>query len=154
VGASNTELNILRPLLNSPSWATSVFIQTYDEAGALYDHVVPASMMQPDSFAPMLQAGDKPGDFAHSGLRIPVMVISPWSKPNYVSHTWRDLTSILRLIETRFNIVPPLTARDAAADNMMEFFDFTTPHWLTPPSLPTQPTNGVCSNSLEKAPGY
>jgi len=141
-------------LLNSPSWATSVFIQTYDEAGALYDHVVPASMMQPDSFPPMLQAGDKPGDFAHSGLRIPVMVISPWSKPNYVSHTWRDLTSILRLIETRFNIAQSLTARDAAADNMMEFFDFTTAHWLTPPSLPTQPTNGVCSNSLEKAPGY
>jgi phospholipase C len=153
VGASNTELNILRPLLNSPSWATSVFIQTYDEAGALYDHVVPASMIQPDSIAPMLQAGDKPGDFAHAGLRIPLMVISPWSRPNYVSHTWRDLTSILRLIETRFN-VPSLTARDAAADNMMEFFDFTTPHWLTPPSLPTQPLSGVCNNSLEKAPGY
>jgi phospholipase C len=153
VGASNTELNILRPLLTSPSWATSVFIQTYDEGGALYDHVVPASMIQPDSIAPMLQAGDKPGDFAHTGLRIPVMVISPWSKPNYVSHTWRDLTSILRLIETRFN-VPSLTARDAAADNMMEFFDFSSPHWLTPPTLPTQPTNGVCSNNLEKAPGY
>jgi hypothetical protein len=59
----------------------------------------------------------------------------------------------LRLIETRFN-VPSLTARDAAADNMMEFFDFTTPHWLTPPSLPTQPISGVCNNSLEKAPGY
>ena len=153
VGASNTELNILRPLLTSPSWATSVFIQTYDEAGALYDHVVPASMIQPDSIGPMLQAGDKPGDFAHSGLRIPVMVISPWSKPNYVSHTWRDLTSILRLIETRFN-VPSLTARDAAADNMMEFFDFSSPHWLTPPALPTQPTSGVCNNNLEKAPGY
>ena len=153
LGASNTELNILRPLLTSPSWATSVFIQTYDEAGALYDHVVPASMIQPDSIPPMLQAGDKPGDFAHSGLRIPVMVISPWSKPNFVSHTWRDLTSILRLIETRFN-VPSLTARDAAADNMMEFFDFSAPHWLTPPTLPTQPTNGVCNNNLEKAPGY
>jgi len=36
----------------------------------------------------------------------------------------------------------------------MEFFDFTTPHWLTPPVLPGQPTNGVCNNSLEKAPGY
>jgi phospholipase C len=140
-------------LLNSPSWATSVFIQTYDEVGALYDHVVPASMMQPDAIPPMLQAGDKTGDFAHSGLRIPVMVISPWSKPHYVSHTWRDLTSILRLIETRFN-VPSLTPRDGTADNMMEFFDFTTPHWLTPPVLPGQPTNGVCNNSLEKAPGY
>ena len=151
-GAANTA-KILNALLASPSWATSVFILTYDEAGALYDHVVPASMVAPDSIAPMLQAGDKPGDFAHSGLRLPVIVISPWSRQRYVSHTWRDLTSILRLIETRFN-VPSLTARDAAADNMMEFFDFSSPHWLTPPPLPPQPTTGVCNFNLEKAPGY
>jgi phospholipase C len=86
-------------------------------------------------------------------MRIPIIVISPWVKPHYVSHTWRDLTSILRLIETRFN-VPPLTARDATADNMMEFFDFSSPRLLTPPPLPNQPTNGTCNFQLEKAPGY
>jgi hypothetical protein len=57
------------------------------------------------------------------------------------------------LIEVRFS-VPNLTARDAAADNMTEFFDFTSPHWLTPPPLPAQPTTGACSFSLEKAPGH
>jgi hypothetical protein len=42
------------------------------------------------------------------------------------------------LIETRFG-VSPLTARDAAADDMQEFFDFTSPSWMTPPPMPQQP---------------
>lgn len=80
-------------------------------------------------------------------------VISPWAKPHYVSHTWRDLTSILRLIEVRFKVAP-LTARDAAADDMMEFFNFNNAYWLTPPMLPVQPTNGTCDLTKEKAPGF
>jgi phospholipase C len=151
LGAANNR-KLINALLASPSWASSVFIVTYDEGGALYDHVVPATLMKPDNIAPMLKASDQPGDFAHSGSRIPLMVISPWVKPHLVSHVWRDITSILKLIEVRFN-VQPLTARDAAADDMEEFFDFSSPHLLTPPPLPDQPTNGVCNNNLEKAPG-
>jgi phospholipase C len=46
-------------------------------------------------------------------------------------------------VETRFNL-PPLTARDAAADDMTEFFDFINPPaFLTPPALPAQPTTGL-----------
>jgi hypothetical protein len=59
----------------------------------------------------------------------------------------------LRLIETRSNVAG-LTARDSNADNMMEFFDFSNSYWLHPPPLPTQPTNGTCNHSLEKAPGF
>lgn len=151
LGAANNR-KLINALIASPSWASSVFIVAYDEGGALYDHVVPSTLMQPDSIAPMLKSTDQPGDFAHSGSRIPLMVISPWVKPHLVSHVWRDITSILKLIEVRFN-VQPLTARDAAADDMEEFFDFSSPHWLTPPPLPDQPTTGVCDNRLEKAPG-
>jgi phospholipase C len=156
---NNTQLgaadvaNILNELLASPSWASSVFILTYDEGGGLFDHVGPASMIKPDGIAPMLQAGDQPGKFDHAGFRIPIVVVSPWVKPHYVSHTWRDLTSILRLIEIRFNVTG-LTARDINADDMMEFFDFSNSYWLNPPPLPTQPTNGTCNYSLEKAPGF
>jgi phospholipase C len=149
-GAANNE-KIINALLNSPSWASSVFILTYDEAGGLHDHVVPASTVAPDNIPPMLLKGDEPGDFTHTGFRVPVIVISPWVRPNYVSHTWRDYTSILRLIEDRFNVAP-LTARDASSDDMSGFFDFTTPHWLTPPPLPDQPTNGTCNDKLETAP--
>ncbi len=145
--------NFINKLMASPSWGTSVFILSYDEAGGLYDHVPPQSIVKPDNIPPMLLSGDAPGDFAHTGYRLPLIVVSPWSKPNFVSHVQRDLTSILKLIEVRFN-VPALTARDAAADDMAEFFDFSTPHWLTPPPLPTQPTSGVCDRTKERAPGF
>ena len=151
-GMANTK-KIVDVLMNSPSWPSSVFILSFDEAGGFFEHVIPASMVAPDNIPPMLKLYQAAGDFAHSGMRIPIIVISPWVKPHYVSHTWRDLTSILRLIETRFN-VPPLTARDATADNMMEFFDFSSPRLLTLPPLPNQPTNGTCNFQLEKAPGY
>jgi phospholipase C len=130
-----------------------VFILTYDEYGGQFDHVIPARMVPPDTIPPMLTPSSPAGDFAHSGLRVPLVVVSPWVKPNFVSHTARDFGSILRLIEDRFGVAP-LTARDAAADNMMEFFDFSAPHLLTPPPLPPQPVNGVCDKSLEKAPGF
>ncbi len=87
------------------------------------------------------------------GFRVPFILISPWAKPHYVSHTPMEFTSILKLIELRFN-VPALTARDAAAPDMTEFFDFTNPQWLTPPATKFQPTDGLCSQNAEKAPGW
>jgi phospholipase C len=151
-GAANTK-KILDALMNSPSWPSSAFVLTFDEGGGLFDHVPPATLEKPDSIAPMLRTGDQPGDFNQTGIRVPLIVISPWSKPNFVSHRTRELTSILRLIQVRFG-VPNLTARDAAADDMTEFFDFTSPQWLTPPALPAQPTTGACNFNLEKAPGH
>ena len=59
-----------------------------------------------------------------------MMVISPYSKKNYLSHATADYTAILKLIEKRFNL-SPLTARDAAQIDMdTEFFDFSAP-WLS-----------------------
>ena len=146
--------NIINSLIGSASWPDSALILTYDEGGGLYDHVRPAREVMPDSIPPNLQSTDKPGDFNQSGFRVPIIVFSPWVKPSFVSHTARDYTSILRLIEDTFH-VPPLTLRDAQADNMIEFFNFTgAPPRLTPPTLPPQPTNGVCNNNLENAPGF
>jgi phospholipase C len=120
-------------------------------------------MALPDGYPPQTTAGqDQPGIFNQAGLRVPLIVASPWTGPNQVSHTVRDHTSILKLIETRFSL-PPLTGRDAAADDMEEFFNFQSPPWLTPPPvckngntnaciLP-QPTTGTCNLNLEKAPG-
>ena len=74
-----------------------------------------------------------------------MMVISPFTKKNYVSHTVADYTAILKFIETRFNI-PSLTKRDAAQMDMTEFFDFQNTPWATPPSnVPTQSTSGACN---------
>jgi phospholipase C len=146
--------NIINTLMSSPSWQSSALILAYDEGGGLYDHVLPAREVKPDSLAPKLKSTDKPGAFNQTGFRVPMIVFSPWAKPSFVSHTTRDYTSILRLIEDRFNVAP-LTLRDANADNMMEFFDFSgVPPLLTPPILPPQPTNGNCQQNMEKAPGF
>jgi len=145
--------NIINAFLQSPIYQNSVFILTYDDPGGLYDHVPPFTEVAPDNIPPMLEPTDIKGTFATSGLRVPVVVISPWTKPHYVSHVNRDYTAILKFIETRFNI-PPLTARDAAQDDMTEFFNFSAPQVPTPPALPVQPTSGACNHSLEKAPGF
>lgn len=145
--------NIINKFLQSPSYASSVFILTYDEPGGQYEHVPPFNEVAPDTIPPMLKPGDISAQFNQSGLRVPLIVISPWTKPHFVSHVNRDSTAILKFIETRFGL-PSLTARDGAQDNMTEFFDFSAPQIPTPPPLPVQPTSGTCSQSLEKAPGY
>jgi phospholipase C len=82
-------------------------------------------------------------DFTYTGFRMPLIVVSPYTQKNFVSHTPADLTAILKLVETRFSI-PPLTNRDAAQTDMTEFFNFSNPPWLVPPTPPAQATNGAC----------
>jgi phospholipase C len=143
---------IIDALMNSSAWNDSIFILAYDEGGGLYDHVPPFTVVAPDATPPQLGPNDLPGDFTLSGFRVPIMVVSPFVKPHFVSHTNRELTSILKLIETRFNLAP-LTARDAAADDMTEFFDFINPPaFLTPPTLPAQPTTGLDDISKQAPP--
>lgn len=151
-GAADTK-KLIDALMNSAAWQSSVFILTYDEAGGLYDHVPPIQVSPPDDIPPNFNDtdGGRYDTFTYSGFRVPVIVVSPWVKKNYVSHTPRTFASILKLIETRFG-VPSLTKRDGQADDMTEFFDFSNPAWMTPPPLPDQPTNGLCDRTQEVAP--
>jgi phospholipase C len=148
--------SLINALMSSSSWNDSVFILTYDEYGGFYDHVPPQLTVSPDGILPSdLQPGDPCNngsgksigggtcDFLYTGYRVPLIVVSPFVKKNYVSHTPADHTAILKLIETRFNL-PSLTARDAAQMDMSEFFDFVNMPWKIPPSPPAQPTNGAC----------
>ena len=137
--------SLINGLMVSTSWKDSAFILTYDEFGGLYDHVSPQPAISPDGIKPVdLLPGDicttttgPTCDFIYTGYRVPLIVVSPYTKKNYVSHTVADTTAILKLIETRFN-VPALTKRDAAQIDMTEFFDFSNPVWMTPPSPPAQ----------------
>jgi phospholipase C len=143
--------SIINSVMASSSWKDSVFILTYDEGGGLYDHVSPAAAVIPDGIGPKdLFAGDictkstgPTCNFRFTGYRVPLLVISPFTKKHYVSHTTADFTAILKLIEVRFGL-PALTKRDAAQKNMTEFFDFTNPPWLTPPTPPVQSTSDPC----------
>jgi phospholipase C len=166
--------SIISALMNSDAWQDSVFILTYDEGGGLYDHVPPVSVPLPDSYAPGSCPDPNNGSFAYcltgklggtfdlTGFRVPLMVISPYAKPNFVSHTPRDYTAILAFIEKTFN-VKSLTARDAywqdPSRDMSEFFDFSTPALLNAPNgkpwsqvLNTKPPNGICDPTKEAGP--
>lgn len=142
---------MMSALMQSPSWKDSAFLLTFDEFGGFYDHVPPHPAVSPDGIKPIdLQPGDvcttitgPTCDFTYTGYRVPLIVMSPYAKKNYVSHSVADLTAILKLIETRFG-VPPLTKRDAAQIDMTEFFDFNNPPWTTPPSPPAQNVSGAC----------
>ncbi|MHB8215121.1 MAG: alkaline phosphatase family protein [Candidatus Sulfotelmatobacter sp.] len=143
--------SIVNALMTSVSWKDSAFILTYDESGALYDHVAPQPAVSPDGIKPVdLEPGDicttQTGptcDFVYTGYRVPLIVISPYASKHYVSHTVMDYTAILKLIEARFKL-SPLTKRDAAQKAMTEFFNFNFPPWTKPPSPPAQYTTGPC----------
>jgi len=148
---------IINALMASQSWKDTVLILTYDEGGGFYDHVPPQPAVPPGDgmnfpadlilSPPDLCANDTTDlicGFYYTGYRLPMIVVSPFTKANYVSHTVMDYTAILKLIETRFNL-PSLTARDAAQPDMTEFFDFVNVPWATPPSnIPAQNTGMPC----------
>jgi len=174
--------SIFNALINSPSWKDTVFFQTFDEAGGLFDHVSPmidgrpilelsvsatgqavgpglystdAAIMHvpnPDGIAPRdLLPNDRPGNFTRTGFRVPLIIVSPFAKVHFVSHTPMDYTAILRFVEERFNL-PNLNARDAAQPLMDEFFDFANSPNLNPGAPPSQPINIPCNADLASAP--
>jgi phospholipase C len=67
-------------------------------------------------------------NFNQLGIRVPFIAVSPFSKPNYVSHTIGDHTSLLALIERRFlmvnGVTQHLTRRDQYANALLDMFDF------------------------------
>ena len=85
---------------------TAIFI-TYDDYGGWYDHVAPPKI---DRWGP--------------GARVPLLIISPWAKKGFIDHTQYDTTSLLKFIETRWNL-QPLGTRDAATNDLSNAFDFT-----------------------------
>jgi phospholipase C len=77
------------------------------------------------------------GFSAQLGFRIPNMIVSPFVRKHYVSHTAMDHTAVIKFVENRFiGSSAHLTKRDAAQPDLLEFFDFNNIPWETPPSPP------------------
>ncbi len=114
---------VVQALGSSPLWPKTLFILTYDEHGGYYDHVPPPVALAPDAIPPTVQPGETTYDgFARYGFRVPTVVVSPYAKRSYVSHTVYDHTSILALVERKFNL-PAITLRDANANDVTDFLD-------------------------------
>jgi phospholipase C len=126
---------VINAVMAGPAWERTLLIWTFDEHGGYYDHVPPPRAVPPDAIAPDVPAGQSAYDgFGRYGFRVPAAVVSAWARPLYVSHRVFDHASILKLVETKWNL-PALTFRDANAANMLDMLDFRLPAFRQPPRL-------------------
>jgi phospholipase C len=133
---------VVHAVTTGKAWDKTLLIWLYDEHGGYYDHVVPPAAIAPDSIKPRLPAGSIPGGYDRYGFRVPAAIISPYARPKYVSHVVHDHTSVMKLIETKWNL-PALTFRDANADNLLDAIDLSgPPAFAEPPVLP-EPALGL-----------
>lgn len=146
---------VVQLLMKYPAvWEKTLLVYSYDEHGGYYDHVPPPPALSPgDGSHPQLPDGVPSfgDDYTRYGFRVPCVVVSPWARRNFVSHTVFDHTSLLRTIETKWNL-PALTYRDANASELSECLVHAgPPPFLEPPALaaapPSQPTGQAAADS-------
>jgi phospholipase C len=134
--------SIVNAIGQSPYWGNTAIIVTWDDWGGWYDHVPPPNIR--DSY--------------EYGLRVPLIVMSAYAKPAYVSHVTHDFGSILKFTETVFDlgeIDPAVGYADSHSDDLSDCFNFNqvalifTPiaapldanYFLNDKSPPTPPDN-------------
>ena len=116
----------------SKDWASTMVVVAYDDSDGWYDHVVPPKINgSHDPAQDCADAcGDKPAaagyqDRCGYGPRLPLLVISPYSKPNHVDHARTDQGSVLRFIEDNWNLGRIGDAswddRSASLEGMLDF---------------------------------
>jgi|HubBroStandDraft_4_1064222.scaffolds.fasta_scaffold06007_5 phospholipase C len=80
--------SVVNAIGNSPYWANTAILITWDDWGGWYDHVVPPLIL----------------NHYEIGFRVPLIVISPYAKANYISHTFYEFGSTLKFIENTFGL--------------------------------------------------
>jgi phospholipase C len=98
--------SIVNAVGGSSYWDSTAIFVSWDDWGGWYDHVAP----------PVVNSYEY-------GLRVPLIVISPYAVPGYVSHVTHDFSSILKFVETVFNL-PSLGFGDQYSDDLMDCFNF------------------------------
>jgi len=126
--------DIISHAFASPLWPELAIVLNYDEGGGFFDHVPPPAACPPSAAAP-----DAP--YTVEGIRVPLMVVSPYARKAYVSHVHHSHTSVTRLIEALHDL-PAITARDANSDALLDMFDFRCPDFVNPPSPGARPPGG------------
>ena len=139
---------ILDILTSNPEvWSKTALFITYDENDGFFDHVVPPC--PPTSRSNGLSTCDVSDElFAGNGsnvagpyglgIRVPMLVVSPWTKGGWVCSQTFDHTSILRFIEQRFGVIEPNISawRRAVCGDLTSAFNFANPD-ATAPALPS-----------------
>jgi phospholipase C len=131
--------DVFQAVSQGPGWSSTVLIINFDEWGGFFDHVAPPRAQAANAVDPDIINGQ-----TLLGMRVPVVVASPLSAGNPASPIINSLvfdhTSVLKLIEWRWNL-PPLTPRDAGSDvnNLAYALNFNNPQTAVP-TLPKPET--------------
>jgi phospholipase C len=124
-------VNTLNRLQQMPEWRSMAVIIAFDDSDGWYDHVMPPIVNQSNTPLDFLcgERTDGPGARCGYGPRLPLLVISPYARENYVSHTLTDQTSILRFIEDNWLGGGRISAIsfDRIAGSLADMFDFSAP---------------------------
>jgi phospholipase C len=136
--------------MESSFWPTTAIFITWDEGGGYYDHVVPSRDFT-------INHGFTQ-DLVGLGQRVPLLVISPYSKENFVSDTALSHLSLLHFIEYNWAL-PPLDELVAQSNLPLGFFNFSqaprTPMILSSPDVYPIPLQSQSNGSLSSIPvGY
>ena len=124
--------DVFQAVAKGPGWSSTVLVINFDEWGGFFEHVAPPRATAANNVDTDIVDGK-----TLLGMRIPAVVASPWSAGDpagpTVSHLVFDHTSVLKLIEWRWNI-PPLTPRDASSDinNLAYALDFSSAQTAVP----------------------
>jgi phospholipase C len=128
-------VNTINAIMSSPAWNTTAIIIAYDDSDGWYDHVV-GPIVSPSGVADDSLAGaGSCGNSANSvyqgrcgyGPRLPLLVISPYAKVNFVDHTTTDQSSILRFVEDNWSLGRiGDNSMDAVAGPLNNMFNFST----------------------------
>jgi phospholipase C len=134
---------VIGALTSNPAvWEKSALFYTYDENGGFFDHVPPPVPPPGTPGEELVNDSELAGGFKGPiglGFRVPMLVISPWSRGGLVCHKNFDHTSILRFLERRFGpTVPNLSKwRRRHTGDMTAAFNFAEAINTTVPSLPS-----------------
>jgi phospholipase C len=151
---------IINRVMHGKGWPDTLLIWTYDENGGYYDHVAPPAAVPPDdvlgrslvaqpSWVRSILQPVFPGYIRYAqdlicqplkydtyGFRVPAVIVSPYARPDCVVSDVFDHSSVLKLVEEKWNL-PALTRRDAAATPPLAALDLAAPPaFLKPPELP------------------
>jgi len=114
-------------LRNGPGWEQTLFLVLFDEHGGIYDHELPTAATPPDKTSDPI--------FSRYGVRVPAIVISPYTGAGFVDQATYDHTSISATLRERFGI-KSLTGRDTNAASFGKLISLDQPRSDAPTTLP------------------